>query len=78
MARQALLIPEVVELDAGEAEALVQAAPSYGRLGLVIEAFGSGAVVVREVPALLGDADIKGLIRDLAREAGGHPEGGLL
>ena len=34
----------------------------------MIEAFGPGAVVVREVPALLGDADVKGLVRDLADE----------
>lgn len=78
VARQALLIPEVVELDADEVDALGQAAPSYCQLGLVIEAFGPGAVIVREVPALLGDADIKGLVRDLAREAAGYAEVGLL
>jgi DNA mismatch repair protein MutL len=68
VARQGLLIPEVVELDAEEAEALTEAAPALARLGLGLEAFGTGAVLVREVPALLGDADIKGLVRDLARE----------
>ena len=68
VARQGLLIPEVVELDAEEAEALTEAAPALARLGLGLEAFGSGAVLVREVPALIGDADIKGLVRDLARE----------
>ena len=42
-------------------------------LGLVLEAFGPGAVMVREVPALLGDTDVKGLVRDLAREAMAEP-----
>jgi len=69
VARQGLLIPEIVELDAEEAAALAEAAPAFARLGLVLEAFGPGAVMVREVPALLGDTDVKGLIRDLAREA---------
>jgi DNA mismatch repair protein MutL len=69
VARQALLIPEIVELDADEALALADAAPQFATLGLVLEAFGAGAVMVREVPALLGDTDVKGLVRDLAREA---------
>ena len=47
-------------------------------LGLAIEAFGSGGVLVREVPALLGDTDIKGLVRDLAREAVTEGHGSLL
>ena len=55
VARQALLIPEVVELDGDEAAALAEAAPELERLGLVLEAFGPGAVLVREMPALLGD-----------------------
>ena len=78
VARQTLLIPEVVELDTDEVDALSRAAPSFGQLGLVVEAFGSEAVIVREVPALLGNADIKGLVGDLAREAAEHSEGGLL
>jgi DNA mismatch repair protein MutL len=69
VARQALLIPEIVELDADEAAALAEAAPQFATLGLVLEAFGPGAVMVRELPALLGDTDVKGLVRDLAREA---------
>lgn len=78
VARQVLLVPEVVELDADEVDSLLQAASSYVRLGLVIEAFGPGAVIVREVPALLGDVDVKELVHDLAREAAGHSEAGLL
>jgi DNA mismatch repair protein MutL len=78
VARQALLIPEVVALDPDEVAALAEAAPDLERLGLVLEGFGPGAVLVREVPALLGDTDIKGLVRDLAREAVGEAEGSLL
>jgi DNA mismatch repair protein MutL len=63
--RQALLIPEVVELDASEAEALIARADELAQLGLVIEAFGAGAVLVRETPALLGHIDAAGLLRDL-------------
>jgi DNA mismatch repair protein MutL len=78
VARQALLIPEVVDLDADEVVALAEAAPDFERLGLALEGFGPGAVLVREVPALLGDTDIKGLVRDLAREATSEGEGSLL
>ena len=69
VARQGLLIPQIVELDGDEAAALAEATPDLAKLGLVVEAFGPGAVMVREVPALLGDTDVKGLVRDLAREA---------
>jgi DNA mismatch repair protein MutL len=68
IARQALLIPEIVELEGAAAERLVARRDELAELGLVIEAFGAGAVVVREVPALLGVADVKGLVRDLADE----------
>jgi DNA mismatch repair protein MutL len=66
--RQMLLIPEVVELDAEAAERLAGAAQELERLGLVVEAFGPSAVIVREVPALLGQGNIQGLMRDLADE----------
>jgi DNA mismatch repair protein MutL len=64
--RQALLIPEVVELDPSEAEALAARAEELGHLGLVIEPFGPGAILVRETPALLGHIDAAGMLRDLA------------
>jgi DNA mismatch repair protein MutL len=64
--RQGLLIPEVVELDETSAELLNKRHEELLELGLAIEAFGPGAVVVREVPALLGNCDIQGLVRDLA------------
>ncbi len=66
VARQALLIPEVVELDPAEAERIVARAGELAELGLVLEGFGSGAVLVRETPALLGDCDVQGLVRDIA------------
>ena len=65
IARQGLLIPEVVELGDGAAP-MVERASELAELGLAIEPFGEGAVVVRETPALLGDTDIQGLVRDLA------------
>lgn len=65
---QGLLIPEVVELEQDAVDRLVLRAEEFGRMGLRLEGFGAGAVVVREVPALLGDTDIKGLVRDLADE----------
>ena len=64
--RQGLLIPEVVELDPSEAEALAARAEELAQLGLVIEPFGAGAILVRETPALLGHIDAAGLLKDLA------------
>ncbi len=68
IARQGLLIPEVVELSPAAQARIAARAPELAELGLVVEAFGQAAVVVREIPALLGAADVKGLIRDLAEE----------
>ncbi len=66
--RQGLLIPEVVELDDAACDRLVARADELMALGLALERFGPGAVVVREAPALLGETDIQGLVRDLADE----------
>jgi DNA mismatch repair protein MutL len=63
--RQALLIPEVVELDPSESQALTARAEELAHLGLVIEPFGPGAILVRETPALLGHIDAAGLLKDL-------------
>ncbi|MBI1416954.1 MAG: DNA mismatch repair endonuclease MutL [Limimaricola sp.] len=68
IAAQALLIPEIVELSAGEAAQLLEAAEDLARLGLLIEPFGGNAVAVRETPALLGVVDAQGLIRDILDE----------
>ena len=66
--RQILLLPEVVEMDEASASRLVERAAELSELGLVIEAFGQGAVVAREVPSLLGQLDVATLVRDLADE----------
>jgi len=64
--RQGLLIPEVVELDPSEADALTARAEELAHLGLIIEPFGPGAILVRETPALLGHVDAAGMLKDLA------------
>jgi DNA mismatch repair protein MutL len=66
VARQTLLLPEVVDLDPAEAERVCARADELAALGLVIEPFGPGAVLVRETPALLGETNAAGLIRDIA------------
>ena len=66
--RQALLLPEIVELDETAAARLAARAEELAEFGLVLEAFGLGAVVVREVPALLPGLDVGALVRDLADE----------
>ena len=63
---QGLLMPEVVEVGEGAARRLLARSDELARLGLGLESFGVGAVLVREVPALLGQADIGALVRDLA------------
>lgn len=68
VATQGLLIPAIVTLDPGDAELLQSRAAELAELGLVLEGFGEGAVAVRETPALLGDTDIDGLVKDLAAE----------
>ncbi|HXJ00966.1 MAG TPA: DNA mismatch repair endonuclease MutL [Micropepsaceae bacterium] len=66
VARQPLLIPEIVELDESEAARVLARSEELAALGLTVEGFGPGALLVREVPALLGQVDVKALIRDLA------------
>ena len=75
VARQLLLIPEVVEMDETEAQTLAARADELAELGLVLESFGAGAIVVREVPAALGETDVKGLVRDLADDLAELGEG---
>lgn len=65
---QALLIPEVVELSAEDCARLLAHADDLAKLGLGIEPFGPGAVVVRETPAVLGQIDAASLIRDILDE----------
>ena len=67
-ASQILLIPEIVDLDMVEKNRIVAAAPELAKLGLVLEEFGTTAVIVRETPALLGDCDVKALVEDIAQQ----------
>ena len=68
VATQGLLIPVIVNLDADDADGLAEKADELAELGLVLEAFGPGVIAVRETPALLGETDIAGLVKDLAAE----------
>ncbi|WP_440983915.1 DNA mismatch repair endonuclease MutL [Shinella sumterensis] len=65
---QALLIPEIVDLPEDDCDRLVAHAEEFAKLGLGIERFGPGAIAVRETPAMLGEMDANGLIRQLADE----------
>jgi DNA mismatch repair protein MutL len=66
--RQVLLMPAVVELDSGGVDRVLGRAADLAALGLVLEPFGMGAVLVREVPAPLANGDVTALVRDLAEE----------
>ena len=68
VATQALLIPEIIELSAGDCAILLEFADDFGRFGLGIESFGNGAIAVRETPAILGEVNAKDLILDLLDE----------
>jgi DNA mismatch repair protein MutL len=66
IARQLLLIPEVVELDPVEADRVLAEADTLASLGLTVEDFGPGALLVREVPSALAGGRIKALVQDIA------------
>jgi DNA mismatch repair protein MutL len=66
IARQLLLIPEVVELDPIEADRVLAEAETLASLGLAVEDFGPGALLVREVPSALAGGRIKALVQDIA------------
>lgn len=68
LASQVLLIPEIVDLPEEDCDRLMQFSAEFGELGLAIERFGPGAIAVRETPAMLGEVDAAGLIRQLADE----------
>ena len=68
VARQAHLMPIVVDLTEHEVELLIDTGHALELLGLVLEPFGTRAVLVRESPAMLGDTDLPGLIADLVRD----------
>ena len=74
VARQALLIPDIVDLGETDAARVLARAEELAEMGLVIEPFGTGAVAVRETPALLGEMNIQSLLRDLADDISEYDE----
>ena len=68
VAAQALLIPEIVELSEGDCARIMTVADELSKLGLTIEAFGGGAVAVRETPALLGEVNARAMVLDILDE----------
>lgn len=65
---QALLIPQIVDLSEDECDRLIDLSEDFKSLGLYIERFGPGAIAVRETPAILGEMDASGLIKQLSDE----------
>ena len=66
--RQVLLIPEVVDLEHVKIPRLLGLKNDFARLGLILEKFGEGAILVREIPSILGDINVKNLIIDIVDE----------
>ncbi|MEL6369784.1 MAG: DNA mismatch repair endonuclease MutL [Pseudomonadota bacterium] len=73
--RQGLLIPEVVNLEPAEVDRLVARFEEFAELGLVMDRFGDDAIVVREVPALLGQTDVTAIVKRLADDLAAIGEG---
>ena len=71
---QALLIPEVVELDEAACDRLEARVLDLSAFGLELERFGPAAMLVRATPAVLGHGDVKALVTDLADELAAHGE----
>jgi len=74
VARQTLLIPDIVDLGENDAQRVLARADELADMGLIIEPFGTGAVAVRETPALLGEMNVQGLLRDLADDLAEYDE----
>lgn len=68
VAAQALLIPEIIEMSDGDAAQLLSVADDLSKFGLTIEAFGGGAIAVRETPAILGEVNAEAMLRDILDE----------
>jgi len=73
-ARQTLLIPDIVDLGEDDAQRVLARADELAEMGLMIEPFGAGAVAVRETPAILGEMNVQGLLRDLADDLSEYDE----
>lgn len=68
VAAQALLIPEIIELSAGDCAMLLELSEDLAQFGLGIEPFGGSAIAVRETPAILGEVNAKAMIEDILDE----------
>ena len=66
--RQVLLIPEVVDLEHVKIQRLLGLKNDFAQLGLILEKFGEGAILVREIPSILGDINVKNLVIDIVDE----------
>ncbi|WP_288415980.1 DNA mismatch repair endonuclease MutL [uncultured Novosphingobium sp.] len=75
---QALLLPEVVEMEEPDCDRLEEKATELARFGLVLERFGPGAMLVRAVPSVLGKADAQALVRHIADDLARHGDALLL
>lgn len=72
---QGLLVPEIVELSSEEADRICQRSEELAEMGLEVEPFGKDAIAVRATPALMGQTDVQGLIRDLADDFAEYDSG---
>ncbi|MCB2075312.1 MAG: DNA mismatch repair endonuclease MutL [Novosphingobium sp.] len=75
---QALLLPEVVELDEPACDRIEENSDKLAALGLVVERFGPAAMLVRSVPTVLGTSDVQALVRDIADDLAQHGDTLLL
>lgn len=75
VAQQMLLVPVMVELNEAAVRRLMSRASEFASLGLIIESFGEGTIVVRGIPALLAKENIAQLIEDLADETALYGDG---
>jgi DNA mismatch repair protein MutL len=78
VAAQALLIPEILELSAGDCARLLDLADELQKFGLGIEAFGGSAVAVRETPAILGTVNARAMVLDILDELADQNDSNLL
>jgi DNA mismatch repair protein MutL len=78
VAAQALLIPEIVELSAGDCALLLDMSVEMYRFGLGIEPFGGSAIAVRETPAILGEVNARALVLDILDEFSDQNDSNLL
>ncbi len=70
--RQALLIPEIVELSEQDCATLLDAADTFAQFGLIVESFGKNAIAVQEVPAVLGEVNATEMLKDILDELSEH------